>query len=293
MRIFVAATPMETLPLRVLAFSISETTTLRVELAPIHRFGRVIPMPKAVANRPRTPFSFQRFLIPELCGFAGRAIYLDADMLVFRDMVELWRQDFAGCDLQTVNAAGQRRQGQFSVMLLDCTRLCWNIDDIVAALDAGTLDYTGLMHDMRVADRIGSDIAPEWNSLERYDPAATRLLHYTDMNTQPWIATQNPLASLWIACLRRALAAGCIERAEIAAEIAAGHVRPSLDAQLDTDIDDTLALPAAIRKLDRGFVAPYRRLRSGAGQPWKEKNHALLAFLQRTYYRTPLARLFR
>ena len=67
-------------------------------------------MPLAVENRPRTPFSFQRFLIPELCGYSGKAIYLDADMQVFRDIRELWNYDFSGCDLQTVRAAKKGRE---------------------------------------------------------------------------------------------------------------------------------------------------------------------------------------
>lgn len=291
-RIFVASTEEEWLPARILEFSIRETTGYLVEVTPIYTAGRIIPIPQAVENRPRTPFSFQRFLVPELCAFTGRAIYLDADMQVFHDIAELWNWPFNECDLQTVSEAGIRRRGQFSVMLLDCAQLNWNIDEIVAALDVGEFEYADLMYEMCVAKKIGRNIAPEWNALEHFDLQRTRLLHYTDMGTQPWVSTANPLGHLWVACLRRALTADFISRTELEREIAAGHVRPSLQHQLDAGIDSTLELPAAVRRLDRGFVAPYRHLLSGRARPWTSARTVLFALLRRCYLRSPLPRLF-
>ncbi len=279
--------------MRVLAFSIRETASLPVEVLAIYKFNRAIPMPLAIENRPRTPFSFQRFLIPELCGFSGKAIYLDADMQVFRDIHKLWNYDFSGCDLQAVTEAQQGRRGQFSVMLLDCEALGWCVDHIVADLDAGKLDYAALMYEMRVTKKIGRDISPEWNSLERYDAAKTCLLHYTDMNTQPWISIENPLGYLWIACLRRALQAGFISREELEREVSSRHVRPSLLAQIDNDLDDSLALPLSVRILDKNFVPPYRGLQCGKNRPWFSFRPAVLALLRRTYYRSPLPLFFK
>ena len=289
-RVFVAATPAEWLPCRVLEFSIKETSALNTRVQAIYNFKRSIPMPLATENRPRTPFSFQRFLIPELCGFSGKAIYLDADMQVFQDIGHLWSQDFAGCNLQTVQEAKKGRRGQFSVMLLDCKALNWNIEQIIADLDAGRLDYAGLMYEMRVAGKIGRDIPSDWNSLERFEAGKTALLHYTDMNTQPWVSTENPLGDLWIACLRRAMQAGFVTRDDLIREIAAGHVRPSLLAQIDVEVDDSIALPGSIRGLDHGFVAPFRSIRSGKSSPWTSITSAALSFLRRGYYRSPLPR---
>ena len=291
-RVFVASTPAEWLPMRVLEFSIRETTSLPVEVASIHTFNRPIPIPLSVENRPRTPFSFQRFLIPELCGYSGKAIYLDADMQVFCDIRELWNCDFAGCDLQTVREANKGRRGQFSVMLLNCEALKWNIEQIVADLDAGKLDYSSLMYEMRLAKSPGKDIPPEWNSLEYYEPTKTRLLHYTDMNTQPWISTVNPLGHIWLDCLRRALKENFISRMDLDREIASGHVRPSLLAQIDAKIDVSVSLPSSIRRLDRGYVPPYRSLRSGKSHPWTSFSTSALEFLRRSYYRSPLPRIF-
>lgn len=41
-----------------------------------------------------TPFTGFRWAIPELCGFKGRAIYLDADVFVLCDLAELWEHPF-------------------------------------------------------------------------------------------------------------------------------------------------------------------------------------------------------
>lgn len=291
-RVFVAATAAEWLPARVLEFSIHETTELAVEVNQISTAGRTIPEPQAIKNRARTPFSFQRFLIPELCGYSGKAIYLDADMQLFRDISGLWNHDFAGCDVQTVRAAQKGRRGQFSVMLLDCKALGWNIDQIVADLDAGLLDYEALMYEMRVVRKVGRNIAPDWNSLERYEAGKTCLLHYTDMNTQPWISTANPLGHHWIACLRRALWEGFISRTELERELASGHVRPSLLAQIDANQNTSVMLSKSVRKLDRAFVPPYRSLPDGNSRPWTSLRSAALGILRRTYYRSPLRRYF-
>jgi hypothetical protein len=291
-RVFVAATEAEWLPARVLEFSIRETTTLPVAVTRIYDAGRTIPVPRAIKNRPRTPFSFQRFLVPDLCGYKGKAIYVDSDMQVFRDIAQLWEWPLNDRDLQTVFEDYQGRRGQFSVMLLDCGRLRWNIDNIVAELDAGILDYSGLMHEMRVATNIGRDISPHWNALESFDSEHTCLLHYTDMNTQPWVSTDNPLGHLWVACLRRALASGFISRLEIESEISQDHVRPSLSAQLYAGIDCTTDLPRSIRRLDKYFVAPYRHLNIRGSTLWRSLSRPLVSAAGRTYVRSRFSRLF-
>ena len=292
-RIFVAATPAESLPVRVLEFSIQETTKRSVHVTSIYTAQRQIPMPKSHENRPRTPFSFQRFLIPELCKFRGRAIYLDADMQVFSDIAELWEHDLNNFDLQTIRTENSGRRGQFSVLLLNCEKLNWDIDDIIADLDSGALSYDSLMYEMRIVSKIGRDINPAWNSLEKFHLGTTRLLHYTDMNIQPWISTENPLAYLWVGCLRRAINANFISLDDVSSEIKKGHVRPSLMAQLESEVDDSIVLPSSVRKLDQDFLAPYHRLQSGSSRPWTSLRSAAAALLRRKYYQSPLARLFR
>jgi hypothetical protein len=280
-RVFVASTTAEWLPTRVLEFSIQETSALPVELHPIVSFQRGIPLPRDLRNQPRTPFSFQRFLIPELCGYQGRAIYLDADMQLFSDIGALWNAPMDGHDLLAVREGTEGRKGQFSVVLLDCARLQWRIESIVQGLDDGRYTYEQLMNEMCVADSVGRTLDPGWNSLETYAPGRTHLLHYTDMDTQPWVSLNNPLAHLWVECLRRAIAAGFITEEELAREIAAGHVRPSLVAELKQPD----ARKGELHRLDAGFVAPYRSIRSGKASPWMSWRSMLSFYARRVLQR--------
>lgn len=292
-RVFVAATSAEWLPARVLEFSIRENTDLEVDVRFLYQSGIDIPVPEAPSNRPRTPFSFQRFLIPELCDYQGKAIYLDADMQVFQDITELWKYPLDGTDLLTVKDGNNGRKSQFSVMLLDCARLQWDIKKIVEKLNSGELDYAGLMYEMKISPKIGKEIDSKWNSLELFNPETTALLHYTDMNTQPWISLANPLGYLWVSCLKRAIRAGFIKREEIERERMLGHIRPSLLSQLDTEIYDTIALPNKIKILDRGYSAPYKKLRRMGGRPWTSFASATYWFMRQVYYRSALAKIFR
>src|SRR5689334_22832572 len=130
-RVYVGSQEAQMLAVKVLEFSIRRQASLPVEVFPLHHTQIEFPLPKDVRNRPRTPFSFQRFYIPALAGFQGRAIYLDSDMQVFRDIRELWTLPFEGADLLAVREPGESgRRPQFSVMLLDCDALAWNLSDI-------------------------------------------------------------------------------------------------------------------------------------------------------------------
>lgn len=228
-RIFVGADETQRLGARVLEFSIREHASISTRLEIIDNAG--LPVPRDPQRRARTGFSFSRFKIPALCGREGRAIYLDADMLVFTDIKDLWTRNFGDAWLLHSDWPGKGgRAPQYSVMLLDCGKLDWDAEALVRALDSGAYDYKALMHDfaMMPAERKQPGLESAWNSLEHYERGVTKLLHYTDMPTQPWVSNKNRHRELFYATLRRALAAGFITRAEIDAEIASGHVSPQL-----------------------------------------------------------------
>jgi hypothetical protein len=67
----------------------------------------------------------------------------------------------------------------------------------------------------------------EWNSLEHWD-SETRLLHYTDVYTQPWTACGNPLGHIWFDEVRRMLDDGSLKWETLQHEIDLGYFRPSL-----------------------------------------------------------------
>jgi hypothetical protein len=252
------------LGVKVLEYSIRQRASMDVEVFPLHQARVEFPMPKDARNRPRTPFSFQRFYIPALKGYHGRAIYLDSDMQVFKDIKAVWTLPFDGADLLAARERGETgRRPQFSVMLLNCDELRWNINGIVAALDRGELTYETLMYEMAVARRISAAIDPAWNSLERYEEGQTGLLHYTDMPTQPWVSRENPLGHLWMRDLIAAVDGGFVTRQHVEEQVRQGFVRPSLLYQLDRRLEDASQLSKGGKHLDDGFVAPYQKMSQG------------------------------
>jgi len=290
-RVYIGATESEMLPVKVLEYSIRKHASMTIAAAPLHRSGIHIPLPRDPSRQPRTPFSFQRFLIPALTEYRGRAIYLDSDMQVFKDVRSLWTLPLRGADLLTVGEPKpSSRRPQFSVMVLNCETLRWDIDAIVRALDDGELSYEQLVYEMRLANNIRADIAPEWNALERFSPRETALVHYTDMTTQPWVSQANPLGYLWMGDLIEAIDLGAIAMDFVKQEVAAAHVRPSLVYQLEHRIRDSLLLPGKARRLDRNFVPPYHSLPNHGGHPWHHPGKWLRALLRQCYQDTPAYR---
>jgi hypothetical protein len=261
-RVFVGADAAQIAGVKVLEYSIRKHASMSVDVQVIDDHD--VPIPKDPVNRSRTGFSFSRFRIPELCGYQGRGIYVDADMQVFTDISQLWTCDFGDAHvLYTEQQKDGGRIPQFSVMLLDCGALNWDVRRIVAGLDAGSYDYGALMQQMCILppERRQAKLPPEWNSLENYEAGRTKLIHYTDMPTQPWVSHRNANGHLWYSCCREALDAGFISRAFLDEEIERGHVSPELPGWLGlSDLSDVAARRAA-------WTPPYRRFTSMANVP--------------------------
>lgn len=238
-RVFVGTDRSQQLAVPVLEYSIKRHTTAKVEVIPM--LDLPVPKPKDPRNGQRTGFSYSRFCIPKLAGYKGKAIYMDADMIVFNDIRELWNIPFDGAKVviqqevkfeeQTTAKVGapKKRKKQCAVMLLDCERLDWDIENIVAGFDDGKYDYEQLMYDLCILneDEIKYGVPFEWNSLEHWDQD-TRLLHYTDVYTQPWTAVGNKLGSIWFDEVRRMINEGKLDLDTVQEEIDLGYFRPSL-----------------------------------------------------------------
>ncbi|MEM6451306.1 MAG: glycosyltransferase [Cyanobacteria bacterium P01_D01_bin.105] len=265
-RIYLGTQAAQTLAAQVLAYSIRKHTSHPVQIIPLYKAIAAanisIPIPTSPALKPQTPFTFQRFAIPALCQYQGKAIYLDSDMLVFRDISQLWQQPFTQAQQPTADLLfvpeplESGRSLQYSVMLLNCAQLQWDASQLVQSLMRGTWTYQEFVLDMSPATVKRADLPLGWNDLERYDPARTALLHYTDMPHHPWLCVSNPLAPLWCNELLHAVADGAIARATVQESIHRGWVRPSLLTQIDTGIADPQRLSARVRKRDRYTFTP-------------------------------------
>lgn len=237
LRIFIGTEPSQVVAHRVLEHSIRRHASIPVEIMPM--LDVPVPAPADPRHRARVGFTFSRFVIPELCGFEGRAVYMDADMLVFGDVADLATIPFDGakvlCTFQRQLPAAWENKATFrpgrnvAVMLLDCSRLDWDAPKIVAGLDDGRYSYEELVYDLCLLrpDEVADSIPPEWNHLERYD-STTRLLHYTVVRTQPWKVDKNPLGNLWMAAYAEAMELGAVPPHEVEQGIAEGWLKPSL-----------------------------------------------------------------
>lgn len=65
-----------------------------------------------------TPFSGFRWGIPEYCGFKGRAIYMDSDMIINNDIAKLWTQEFQPG--KVIMSKGGNEGWRYCVALWDC-----------------------------------------------------------------------------------------------------------------------------------------------------------------------------
>jgi hypothetical protein len=242
-RVYVGTDRSQLLAVAVLEHSIRRRTSRPVQVCPLIDLD--LPEPRDIRQGSRTNFSFARFAIPELAGYAGKGLYLDADMLVFRDIGELWDIPFDGYSVaiqegvpdhavshQKAGAPGKRVK-QCSVMLIDCARARWDVHKIVGGLD-GRYTYADLMYDLCILpeSEVNYAVPFEWNSLEHWDPE-TRLIHYTDMDTQPWVNAINVNGPHWHEEVRLMLDTGALTLTELKTEIDLGYFRPSLLVELE------------------------------------------------------------
>lgn len=239
-KVFVGTDTSQALAVKVLEHSIKKYASEEVEVIPM--CDMPVPIPKHVRNQQRTGFSFSRFCIPKLMNYQGRAVYLDADMLVFSDIIELFKwpmkehkviiqKPLLDNQAHTGHKIGapKKRIRQCSVMVIDCEKNQWDVEEIVRGLDEQKYNYEQLMYELCILQEqdIGEELPFTWNSLEVYDKN-TQLIHYTDMKTQPWVNPRNVFGDVWFKEVREMVEDGSLLESKIREEIKKGYFRPSL-----------------------------------------------------------------
>ena len=221
------------------------------------------PMPLEIKYRNYTEFSLYRYLIPQLCGFSGRAIWLDSDMLCLGDIGELFDTPLDGFDFLAKADAYYVGGWGPSVMLIDCERCRFDLPAIYADIDAGQHTCADFTHFTRTfLDRHPYQLGkldPRWNEFDRFD-AQTRLIHYTCLHTQPWKFPRHPCGDLWFRYFREAVADGFISATDIEKSIDRAYVRRDImEGNWPTPVwlrSDVLRriIPAVRRRLARFHV---------------------------------------
>lgn len=199
--------------------------------------GGIDPIPLTLPLKYRmghTEFGLYRFFVPQLCGHSGRAIYLDSDIICLGDIAELFDRPFDGADCLAVpypKASGET-WWRASVMLMECARITFDLSTIFAAIDEGQFEEVEMYRMSprflaRYPHQIGA-LETAWNDHDHYD-ANTKLLHFTNMYTQPWKHTGHPHAGLWFRYFREAIADGWVSEDDIELSIRRNYTRSALN----------------------------------------------------------------
>ena len=243
-KIFIGSGEQSLLERKVLIYSLRRHTQRNLEISvfngthnTVERDGQEpVPAPLSLRlkYRNQTEFSLYRYLIPELCSFQGGAIYLDSDMICLADVGSLFDLDFDECDFLAKREYADRDGDQMwglSVMLINCKRTRFPLEQVFDEIDQGLFTYTEFsqmgkrfltQHNYEIGE-----LDPSWNVFDRADED-TKLIHYTNLFTQPWKYSGHPYGKLWFSYLEEARAAGEVTDHDIDLTIQRGFARPNL-----------------------------------------------------------------
>ena len=153
-----------------------------------------------------TEFTYTRFLVPALCEFHGKAVFMDCDMLCLgdiRELDELSMDDFALRVVKHDHRPTQEtkmdgrpqtsypRKNWSSLMLMNCERLAlWTRETVARESGAFLHRFQG------IDDALIGDLPTTWNTLDWMD-STTKLIHYTSGG--PWFdeCRDHPYGAAW------------------------------------------------------------------------------------------------
>lgn len=232
-------------------------------------------MPLWIKYRNYTEFSNYRFLIPEICGYRGRAIFLDSDMVCLSDIGEFFDQPMNGCNFLAKAEAYRGNQcWGMSQILFDCSACRFDLEQIFRQMDAGDFSNAAL-HQMQPEFlkkhpfKIGA-YDDHWNVFDRYD-AETKLIHYTNLGTQPWKFPGHPCEALWFQYFNEARKAGAITVQDISKTLSRAYARQDILRPVNTSAPEqshgTAPMSrsrAMVKKIEREVKRIFRPHRKAA-----------------------------
>lgn len=217
LRVFIGWDSREAEVADVLAYSLRRHSSIPLDI-------RYLKLDELDFNRTRDPlqsteFTYTRFLVPHLCGFQGKAVFMDCDMLCLSDIKELDDLDMEGLALrvvkhdhrpaETVKMDGcvqtvYPRKNWSSLMLMNCAELGLWTKEVVETQTGAYLHRFVDIPDEKIGE-----IPDGWNVLDKCEPT-TKLVHYTSGG--PWFENYKdiPHGKIWLeyrdACRRAAAA---------------------------------------------------------------------------------------
>ncbi len=130
-----------------------------------------------------TPFSAFRWGIPAFCGYQGKAIYMDTDMIVLSDLAELWNTPFEPG--KVVMAKGGEESWRFCVSMWDCERAKDHLPPI-EDLKGKPESHQALKRYYKENTAVIQPFDTQYNNIdgENAPIEQIKILHYSDMGTQ-------------------------------------------------------------------------------------------------------------
>lgn len=190
-KVFIGFDERETVAAHVLAHSIQRHATQPVSIAflDLHQLKHNYWRPRD--QNQSTDFAYTRFLVPYLCGYQGRAIFMDCDMLCRSDITELWESTSNGKALNVVKhdyvpkmdvkflkqpQTTYQRKNWSSLMVFDNAK-CKHL----RVPDVSTETGMYLHRFEWLEDKDIGEIPVEWNHLvSEYEPNPdAKLVHFT------------------------------------------------------------------------------------------------------------------
>lgn len=193
------------------------------------------PMSLRVKYHSATEFSLYRFLIPEICNYQGKAIYLDSDMVCLSDIGELFDSPMNECSFLAKKGAYIAYRGTdfwgLSAMLIDCGKAKFDLEAIFDNIERGLYSQIDLMAMSRTflshhSYKIG-ELDPQWNMLDYWNKD-TKIIHYTGLFSQPWKYSDHPYGELWFDYFNQAVSSGYITKQDINLSMHRSYVRLNL-----------------------------------------------------------------
>lgn len=183
--------------------------------------GEVKRLPSEIGDRIKgaTAFSLSRYAIPQWCEYQGKAIYCDSDQICLEDISELWNYELLDAAVAAVHVKEAKSRKDYvssflkklinsednyyltSVMIMDCSKLqAWNLGAIIKSFEQNNFSYTDMMFLGKEFTKLFStkvkNLPNTWNHLDVL-LEDSKLIHFTDLTSQPWLFDHNPVGPFW------------------------------------------------------------------------------------------------
>lgn len=222
LRVFIGVEQHQWLPAEVLRNSIVRRTKGPVEFHDLKHITFKAPITFAGYH------SLYRFLIPELCGYSGKVIYLSGATVVNCDLLDMLNlpMNTRGALARRIDSNEPPRGRNTDVMLLDCGKLKhWKVNEWIPHLNQSMqlVQETIWAGPKGLVAMDFGDLPREYNEPALFTPA-TKILYYNQPHDYPWKVPGKPNAQVFLHELKTAIMEDSIPLEAVKREIAGGHV---------------------------------------------------------------------